>query len=151
MPTVTCPKCGTENAADATICRTCRINLKFALEHPEEIEPLKQREHREQRALTVLPPKFRWLAIAFSILLFAGSILLLRAAGIWIADSLSWNVADAFDVFEEAFADRPIGVSVLLIFLFLFLLYLLLILITWCLEGGIRLTEIIQRYVTRSK
>jgi len=36
MNSVICPKCGTENPATATNCRGCRINLKFALEHPEE-------------------------------------------------------------------------------------------------------------------
>jgi hypothetical protein len=36
MSSVICPKCGTENPATATNCRECRINLKFALEHPEE-------------------------------------------------------------------------------------------------------------------
>jgi hypothetical protein len=38
MTTVICPKCGTENLADAMNCKECRINLKFALEHSEEIE-----------------------------------------------------------------------------------------------------------------
>ena len=35
---LTCPQCGTANLADATNCKRCRIELKFALEHPEEIE-----------------------------------------------------------------------------------------------------------------
>jgi hypothetical protein len=37
MNSVVCPRCGTENPASATNCRECRINLKFALEHPEEV------------------------------------------------------------------------------------------------------------------
>jgi hypothetical protein len=41
MDTIICPKCGTENPAIAMNCKNCRINLQFALEHPEEIERLK--------------------------------------------------------------------------------------------------------------
>jgi hypothetical protein len=41
MDTVTCPKCGTENPASATNCRDCRVNLRFALEHPDQIESAK--------------------------------------------------------------------------------------------------------------
>jgi hypothetical protein len=35
MITIICPKCGIENSANAMNCKNCRINLKFALEHPE--------------------------------------------------------------------------------------------------------------------
>ena len=42
MDIITCPKCGTENPANAMNCQACRINLQFALGHPEEIEHLKQ-------------------------------------------------------------------------------------------------------------
>lgn len=38
MTTVTCPKCGTENPANAMNCKNCKINLKYALEHLEEME-----------------------------------------------------------------------------------------------------------------
>jgi hypothetical protein len=38
MTTVTCPKCGTENPAEAMNCKNCRGNLKYALEHPGEME-----------------------------------------------------------------------------------------------------------------
>ena len=44
MTTITCPGCGTENPSEATDCKQCRINLKFALAYPEEIESIKQRE-----------------------------------------------------------------------------------------------------------
>lgn len=56
MITITCPKCGTENSGDATNCKQCRINLKFALEHPEEIERIRNlptpglSEHIRQKA-----------------------------------------------------------------------------------------------------
>jgi len=35
---ITCPKCGTENSANAVNCRNCRINLKSALGHLDETE-----------------------------------------------------------------------------------------------------------------
>ena len=38
MATITCPKCGTENSDDAVNCINCRVNLKYALEHPGEME-----------------------------------------------------------------------------------------------------------------
>jgi len=41
MDTIICPKCGTENPAGAMNCRNCRINLRFALEHPDQIEGAK--------------------------------------------------------------------------------------------------------------
>lgn len=42
MAAITCPKCGTENPSDAMNCRQCRINLQFALEHPEETERVRE-------------------------------------------------------------------------------------------------------------
>jgi hypothetical protein len=41
MGNIACPKCGTENLASAMNCSHCRTNLRFALEHPEEIEAAK--------------------------------------------------------------------------------------------------------------
>jgi hypothetical protein len=38
MDTIVCPKCGTENPANAMNCRYCGINLQFAIEHPDQIE-----------------------------------------------------------------------------------------------------------------
>lgn len=38
MTTIICPKCGTENPADAVNCKNCKVNLKYALEHPAEME-----------------------------------------------------------------------------------------------------------------
>lgn len=38
MDTLICPKCGTENPASAMNCSHCRINLRFAIEHPDQIE-----------------------------------------------------------------------------------------------------------------
>ncbi len=39
-----CPRCGSENPADAMNCAKCRINLQFALEHPAEIQRMKQED-----------------------------------------------------------------------------------------------------------
>jgi membrane-bound ClpP family serine protease len=41
MTTIICPKCGVENLSIAMNCKNCKINLQFALEHPEEIEKIK--------------------------------------------------------------------------------------------------------------
>jgi hypothetical protein len=41
MDTIACPKCGTENPPSAMNCSHCRINLRFALDHPEEIQAAK--------------------------------------------------------------------------------------------------------------
>jgi hypothetical protein len=43
---LTCPRCGAENPAEAINCGVCRINLRFAQEHPDEIEPIKQQDVR---------------------------------------------------------------------------------------------------------
>ena len=37
MTTIICPKCGKENPDSAMNCTQCRINLQFALDHPEGI------------------------------------------------------------------------------------------------------------------
>lgn len=42
MATIICPKCGTENPANAMNCKNCRINLNLALEHPDMLESVKQ-------------------------------------------------------------------------------------------------------------
>jgi hypothetical protein len=41
MDTIVCPMCGTQNLTSAMNCSHCRINLRFALEHPEEIQAAK--------------------------------------------------------------------------------------------------------------
>jgi hypothetical protein len=41
VDTIICPKCGTENPANTMNCRHCRINLQFAIEHPDQIESAK--------------------------------------------------------------------------------------------------------------
>ncbi len=68
MPMLVCPKCGTENSDNAMNCRNCRINLRFALEHPDQIEGAKHaatprdeaptQQAASQGTLTVL----RWIA-----------------------------------------------------------------------------------------
>lgn len=55
MTTIICPKCGTENPPNATNCKNCRINLKFALEHPEEFERAKEEATHHERALPEIP------------------------------------------------------------------------------------------------
>jgi hypothetical protein len=47
--TITCPRCGTENRADRLNCEVCRINLRFALENPEEIARLRQADAGQAR------------------------------------------------------------------------------------------------------
>ena len=49
MDTVTCPRCGTRNRAEAMNCQACTINLRFALENPAEIERIKQEDARGER------------------------------------------------------------------------------------------------------
>lgn len=44
MNTITCPRCGASNPVDSMNCGACRINLRFALENPTEIERLKQED-----------------------------------------------------------------------------------------------------------
>ena len=46
MTSIICPKCGTVNVIGSMNCRTCRINLKFALEYRDEVEVAKH-EHRK--------------------------------------------------------------------------------------------------------
>jgi hypothetical protein len=57
MDTIICPKCGTENPASAMNCRHCRINLRFAVEHPEQIgstklEATQREEDSTQQAVS---------------------------------------------------------------------------------------------------
>src|SRR3990170_2758767 len=115
MSTITCPRCGTENPANAMNCKQCRINLKFALENPGAIEHYKQ---REQPAPADPGRRFRLLAYVLTLLLFAGSVIILGGIVIWIANSLPWYVVDDF---KEAFAGRPVSMS----FVFFMLLLLL--------------------------
>lgn len=66
MMTITCPKCGTENPVSAMNCTSCRVNLKFALEHLDEMTFAKEHsdifEHvvdtlqAGQRGLSATPP-----------------------------------------------------------------------------------------------
>ena len=45
--TLTCPRCGTENPVEAMNCVACKINLRFAQEHPGEVEHIKQQDARD--------------------------------------------------------------------------------------------------------
>lgn len=44
MNTITCPKCGTINPENTLNCKSCKINLRFALENPAEVERIKKEE-----------------------------------------------------------------------------------------------------------
>jgi hypothetical protein len=44
--TLTCPRCETENPVDAMNCVACKINLRFAQEHPEEVDHIKLQDAR---------------------------------------------------------------------------------------------------------
>ena len=145
MNTIICPKCGTENSADALNCKQCRINLKFALEHPEEIEHIKQGTQREQVLATTSQQRterrFRLLAYVLTLLLFAGSITILIGIVMWMANGPYWEVVDGF---EEAFAERPVSGSIAFLMLLLFLF-------AGCLRVGVWLSGVIIRFVGRSK
>jgi hypothetical protein len=52
MDTMICPKCGTENPASAMNCKHCRINLRFAVDHPEQIESAKLEAARREEYST---------------------------------------------------------------------------------------------------
>jgi len=84
---ITCPKCGTENPATAMNCRQCRINLQFALEHPEEIERLKQSAPVSAATApppsprTIIPPpssprarRIRWMVTAILALVIVAAL-----------------------------------------------------------------------------
>ena len=49
MDSVTCPRCGTKNRAGEMNCEACRINLRFALENPAEIQRIRQVDIRRER------------------------------------------------------------------------------------------------------
>ncbi len=44
MTRLSCPRCGAENSADALNCARCRVNLRFALDHPQDVERLRRRD-----------------------------------------------------------------------------------------------------------
>ena len=124
MITITCPRCGTENSNEAMNCKQCQINLKYALEHPEEIKTLKQRDQESiQESITKSQPTtspnankardfavgfFGWLVIwnslglavfAFydfcSILEFIGLVLLFVLGKKWIGfGAVSYVIAN---------------------------------------------------------
>lgn len=70
MDTIVCPKCGTENPANTMNCKQCRINLQFAVEHPDQIESAKsevtqQEEDSTQQTVSIGANR----AIVFALLL----------------------------------------------------------------------------------
>jgi len=83
MAAITCPKCGTENPSSATNCSQCRINLRFAIEHPDEIERTKsEAAQREQDSTPQAAQQGATGAIV-------GALLLLLACGaVWLVSAL---------------------------------------------------------------
>jgi hypothetical protein len=79
MTDTVCPKCGTENMAGAMNCRKCRINLKYAQEHPEQFEDPKQQatqgepasseELQKTKALGCLANTMRWIGRLWGLVL----------------------------------------------------------------------------------
>jgi len=55
MDAIVCPKCGTVNPANVMNCMLCRINLQFAIEHPEQLEGVKM--ERTPNKLNVVSQK----------------------------------------------------------------------------------------------
>lgn len=87
MENVICPECDVENPANAMNCMNCRINLRFALEHPDQIKdaeptatphdgtPAQQATSRT--ALTVL----RWVARIASVVFIVVFVLMFASEG----------------------------------------------------------------------
>ncbi len=79
MVSITCPKCGTVNPADAMNCTHCRINLQWALQNIAGIKVAqvsKQKGERENDATGMgnrptLYLYVGWIAGAFAILILA--------------------------------------------------------------------------------
>ena len=78
MENVICPECDVENPANAMNCMNCRINLRFALEHPDQIKDAEPtatphdgtpaQQATSLAALTVL----RWVARIASVVFIVG-------------------------------------------------------------------------------
>lgn len=83
MDAIVCPKCGTENPGDAMNCKHCKINLRFALEHPEQIETIQlETSQREENSTPHPVSKGTKSATVFALLL------LLVCGFLWCVTSL---------------------------------------------------------------
>ena len=79
MASIICPECGEENVAGVMNCRKCRINLKYAQEHPEQFEGPKQQITQsepasseglqETEALGCLANAMRWIGRLWGLVL----------------------------------------------------------------------------------
>ena len=70
MTTIICPKCGTENPANAMNCKHCRINLQFAVEHADQNESAKfEVTQREKDSTQQAVSKAATRAIVFALFL----------------------------------------------------------------------------------
>jgi hypothetical protein len=75
MDTIVCPKCGTENPANTMNCKHCRINLQFAIEHPDQIESTKSdviQQEIDSKQQTVPNKVNRAIVFALLLLLVCG-------------------------------------------------------------------------------
>ena len=63
---VFCPKCGLENSRGVKICRHCQTSLKFAFEHPDEVQSKNKKSYAEDWSIIrYLFGTFGFLAGAF--------------------------------------------------------------------------------------
>jgi hypothetical protein len=74
MSSIICPKCGTENLAGEMNCRKCRINLKYAQEHPEQFEGPKQQATQGEQASPEELQKTRYLGCAANVMRWIGRV-----------------------------------------------------------------------------
>ena len=77
MDTIVCPKCGTEKPANIMNGRHCRINLQFAIEHPDQIASAKfeaaQQDKLPSQQATFIG-KIHIIVLALVLLLVCGTL-----------------------------------------------------------------------------
>jgi hypothetical protein len=74
MTYITCPNCGTENLAEATNCRNCRINLKLTQDHPEQPESENKKATRNDHASPKQLKKLRNLRFTANAMRWIGRV-----------------------------------------------------------------------------
>jgi hypothetical protein len=117
----TCPRCGTDNPDYVTACQKCRINLEWALAHPDvaRAEPygdtsqLAPQTNRPTSAgAGIVQVTLGFLATGCSL---AAGYVVYQAAS-WIDRSASVSAVQATQVYSEATATLLVIVCVLLMF-----------------------------------